>query len=200
MQNLSARQALRAASIKHMAGRALDRLMPATLFGATVVYGSMALSGSGFGLLAAMSLPGTLMSAAYMTLPRFRAWAVGEKGPTCPPQVFEAAGRCMVRARLDGDLGIWMVKEHGSDKVTFMTPRDFEAFRSSLPAGTTMAVVDQSDDRFHVRRYAGGRLRSGEDAAYRVFDLEGNVVRAVDYEDGTYVGERDLGGPAPPAP
>lgn len=200
MSKASVDPAVLAASRRHVIARALDVGAFPVLGAAAAMFGVHAVVGQGFSLLDAMAVPGTALCAAYLAFPDFRRWAIGEKGPVRPPAVFEAAGRCMVQARREGGDGVWMVSERDSGNVTFMTPRAFEAYRSAMPEGSTLAVVEESREAFHVRRYVSGRLQSGDEAAYRVFDLGGEVVRAVDYEDGAYVGERDLDGPAPPAP
>jgi hypothetical protein len=116
------------------------------------------------------------------------------------PEVLRAARACAVRASQDGYDGIWAVHERDADVTRFMTEREFTDFRAGLPDGTPVAVIVPDGRVTHVRRYVDGALSSTEDeAAHRIYDEDGTLVRAIDYDRGRYSGEREES-PAPPGP
>lgn len=139
------------------------------------------------------SVAGAAVSAAYFAIPALRALGRGLPGLELPPAILTAVTDCAVQAVRDGDSGLWAVHDRGRGTTRFMTPREFTVFRSRMPEGAGVAVVEADEGQFHVKRYVGGAMHStGDVAAHRVFDADGTLVRAVDYERGAYSGERTL--------
>lgn len=146
------------------------------------------------------AIAGAAVSAVYLTLPAMRALGRGHPPKELHPAVLRAAGSCAVRATQDGYDGIWAVHERDANVTRFMTEREFTDFRADLPEGTAIAVVVPDGRMTHVRRYVGGALSSTEEEpAHRVYDEDGTLVRAIDYDRGRYSGEREESS-APPGP
>lgn len=158
-----------------------------------------AAAASGVCSLASGSIPhwaaiaGGAISAVYLTLPRLRNLARGLPAEELPPAVLAAANTCAVRATQEGYDGIWAVHEPQRSVTRFMTEKEFADFRSALPDGTAVAVVETDGSATHVRRYVVDALHSSEDdPAHRIFDAEGYLTRSIDYARGRYTGEREL--------
>ncbi len=146
------------------------------------------------------AIAGGAISAVYLTLPAVRALGRGMPQREINPAALRAANACAIRASQDEHNGIWAVHERDADVTRFMTEREFTEYRDALPEGMPIAVIAMHGSQTHVRRYVGGALHSTEEeAAHRVYDAGGELVRAVDYDMGRYSGERG-DAPAPSGP
>lgn len=172
-----------------------DKVMLGTFLGAAAGIGWSFLAGEAPHWAA---FAGASFSATYLAFPKVRELVLaGTDGTAIPKQAIETAHRCMLHAVRSGEDGIWTVVDHATNRATFLTQKDFEAFKTSLPGDSDLAVIEIEGEHCHVRRFVADRLQSGDDAAHRVYDGEGNLLRAVDYEAGVYAGTRepDTGSP-----